>query len=148
MLSNKAQYAIHALTYLGERYTEGPIPIHLIAEKRKIPYKFLEAILLELRKNGILGSKAGKGGGYYLLRPPEDIMLIQIIRASDGPVALLTCVSKNFYESCKICPYPEQDCPIRQTFLDVRNATLAVLENKSLGSLIGSLKKDEVHLEG
>lgn len=144
MLSNKAQYAIHALTYLGERYKDGPIPIQLIAEKRKIPYKFLEAILLELRKNGILGSKAGKGGGYYLLRPPEEIMLIQIIRASDGPVALLTCVSKNFYESCRICPYTEQACPIRQTFLDVRNATLQVLDNKSLANLIGINKESSL----
>lgn len=140
MLSNKAQYAIHALTYLGERYLDGPIPIHLIAEKRKIPYKFLEAILLELRKNGILGSKAGKGGGYYLLKPPDKIMLIQIIRASDGPVALLSCVSKNFYETCTICPYTEINCPIRQTFLDVRNATLQVLDNKSLANLINVKK--------
>jgi len=144
LLSNKAQYALHALTYLGERFSDGPIPIQLIAEKRKIPYKFLEAILLELRKNGILGSKAGKGGGYYLIKPPTEILLIQIIRASEGPVALLTCVSKNFYEPCRICPYLEEECPIRQTFLDIRNATLGVLEHKSLADLIAKGKENKV----
>lgn len=136
MLSNKAQYAIHALTYLGERYQQGYIPINQIAEERKIPYKFLEAILLELRKAGILGSRAGKGGGYYLMKPPEEIMLVQIMRAMDGPIALLTCVSKLFYEPCKICPYPEPSCPIRKAFLEVRDATLKVLEGKSLKDLI------------
>ena len=70
MLSAKTQYALHALTYLGERYGQDPIPISRIAEERKMPYKFLEAILLELRNNGILGSKAGKSGGYYLLTKP------------------------------------------------------------------------------
>ncbi|MDH7464232.1 RrF2 family transcriptional regulator [Pinibacter soli] len=136
MLSNKAQYAIHALTYLGERYQQGYIPINQIAEERKIPYKFLEAILLELRKAGILGSRTGKGGGYYLTKAPEEIMLVQIMRAMDGPVALLPCVSKVFYEPCRICPYPEPKCPIRGAFLEVRDVTLKVLGGKSLRDLI------------
>ncbi len=136
MLSNKAQYALHALTFLAEQDPGITIPIQQIAEKRKIPYKFLENILLELKKNGILGSKSGKGGGYYLLKPPKDIKLIQIIRASDGPMALLSCVSKNFYEPCRICPYEENICPIRSTFLALRDATLDILESTSLNDLV------------
>lgn len=138
MLSAKAQYAIHALTYLGEHFQQGYIPINQIAEKRKIPAKFLEAILLELRKAGILGSKAGKNGGYYLLRDPKQIPMVQILRLMDGPIALLPCVSKMFYESCRLCPYPESACNIRMIFLEVRDATLKVIEGKSLADLMQS----------
>ncbi|MBC6489352.1 RrF2 family transcriptional regulator [Flavihumibacter stibioxidans] len=136
MLSAKAQYAIHALTYLGEHFQQGYIPINQIAEKRKIPAKFLEAILLELRKANILGSKAGKNGGYYLLREPGEIPMVQILRLMDGPIALLPCVSKKFYEPCRLCPYPENDCNIRRIFLEVRDATLLVIEGKSLADLM------------
>lgn len=136
MLSAKAQYAIHALTYLGEHYQRGFIPINLIAEKRKIPAKFLEAILLEFRKAGVLGSKAGKNGGYYLLKHPSKIPMVQILRLMDGPIALLPCVSKMFYEPCRLCPYPEGNCNIRQIFLEVRDATLLVIEGKTLQDLM------------
>ncbi|GAO43873.1 RrF2 family transcriptional regulator [Flavihumibacter petaseus] len=136
MLSAKAQYAIHALTYLGEQYQAGFIPINQIAEKRKIPAKFLEAILLELRKAGILGSKAGKNGGYYLLKHPRQIPMVQVLRLMDGPIALLPCVSKMFYEPCRLCPYSEGQCNIRQIFFEVRDATLQVIEGKSLHDLM------------
>lgn len=136
MLSAKAQYAIHALTFLGEHYQQGFIPINQIAEKRKIPAKFLEAILLELRKAGILGSKAGKNGGYYLLKPPTEIQMVTILRLMDGPIALLPCVSKKFYEPCRLCPYPEVTCNIRLIFLEVRDATLKVIEGKTLQHLM------------
>lgn len=136
MLSAKAQYAIHALTFLGEHYQQGYIPINQIAEKRRIPAKFLEAILLELRKAGILGSKAGKNGGYYLLKPPKDIPMVTILRLMDGPIALLPCVSKKFYEPCRLCPYPESTCNIRLIFLEVRDATLNVIEGKNLQHLM------------
>ncbi len=140
MLSAKAQYAIHALTFLGEQYQKGYIPINQIAEKRRIPAKFLEAILLELRKAGILGSKAGKNGGYYLLRDPRQIPMVQILRLMDGPIALLPCVSKMFYEPCRLCPYPEDQCNIRRIFLEVRDATLHVIEGKSLFDLMQEVK--------
>ena len=136
MLSAKAQYAIHALTFLGENFQKGYIPINQIAENRKIPPKFLEAILLEFRKAGVLGSKAGKNGGYYLLRNPREIEMVQILRLMDGPIALLPCVSKKFYESCRLCPYEEANCNIRRIFLEVRNATLLVIEGKSLFDLM------------
>ncbi len=127
---------MHALTYLGEHYGQAPIPINRIAEERKMPYKFLEAILLELRNVGILGSKAGKSGGYYLLKPPSEIPLVDIIRLVDGPIAQLPCVSKKFYEPCRVCPYPEDKCNLRRFFIEVRDATLHVIEGKSLQNLM------------
>lgn len=142
MLSAKTQYAIHALTYLGEHYNQGPIPIAQIAEQRKIPYKFLEAILLEMRKTGILGSKAGKNGGYYLIRAPEEVPMVDVIRQMEGPISLLPCVSKKFYESCRLCPHPEPGCMVRQFFLDVRNATLHAIEGKFLNELLSSNKNN------
>jgi Rrf2 family protein len=136
MLSAKAQYAMHALTYLGEQHGKGLIPIHEIAKARQIPNKFLEAILLELRRAGMLGSKAGKNGGYYLIKSPEEIPLTAILRLMDGPIALLPCVSKKFYEPCRLCPYPEASCNIRHIFLEIRDATLKVIEGKTLSDLL------------
>lgn len=136
MLSAKAQYAMHALTYLGEQYGKGLIPIHEIATARQIPNKFLEAILLELRRAGMLGSKAGKNGGYYLIKAPAEIPLTSILRVMDGPIALLPCVSKKFYEPCRLCPYPEASCNIRHIFLEIRDATLKVIEGKTLSDLL------------
>lgn len=135
MLSNKTQYALHALTYLAEHSEDGFVPIQQIAAARKIPAKFLEAILLELRRASILGSRAGKGGGYYLLKKPSEITLVEVIRATDGPVALLPCVSKKFYEPCRICPYEENTCELRHLFFEVRDATLKVLEGKTVSDI-------------
>ncbi|MDA1382939.1 MAG: Rrf2 family transcriptional regulator, partial [Bacteroidetes bacterium] len=98
MLSKKSQYAFRALTTLARNEGKGPLPISKIVKEHPMSVKFLETILLELRKNDLLGSKKGKGGGYFLLRPPEEISLAQIIRILDGPIAPLKCVSLNFYE--------------------------------------------------
>ena len=103
MLSKKCQYALHALIYLGEHQDSGLTFISEIAEQKKIPKKFLEAILLDLKNTNILGSKKGKGGGYYLKKKPEEISILQVVRAIDGAVAMLPCVSLNFYESCGLC---------------------------------------------
>ncbi len=130
MLSKKAQYAIKAAGYLAERYQQGPIQIHEIAENKKIPLKFLENILLMLKKEGIFESRKGKGGGYFLVTPPEKIMLASIIRIVDGPIALIPCVSLYFYKKCNDCD--ETDCNIKKVFAEVRDATLKVLENKSI----------------
>jgi Rrf2 family protein len=87
-----------------------------------------------------VGSKVGKGGGYYLIRRPDQITLVEVIRAADGPVALLPCVSKKFYEPCRICPYQEVRCGLRHLFLDVRDATLKVLEGKTIQDIISDTK--------
>ena len=130
MLSKKSQYALKALSYLVEKQNEGPILISEIAEKKKIPLKFLENILLELKKAKILDSKKGKGGGYFLSKNPQDISLARIIRLVNGPIALLPCVSLNFYEKCTNCT--EDHCSLHDVLIEVRDATLAILEKKSL----------------
>jgi Rrf2 family protein len=130
MLSKKAQYAIKALSYLSGRYEQGPVLIGEIAEKQRIPLKFLERILLDLNKAGVLNSKKGKGGGYFLAGPPETVSLARVIRIVDGPIALLPCVSLNFYQKCDDCD--EQSCRLNVVFADVRDAMLSVLENRTL----------------
>lgn len=135
MLSKKAQYAFRALTHLVEKYEQGPILIAEIAKKKKIPLKFLENILLELRKAGFLESKKGKGGGYFLAKNPAKIPVAAIIRVVDGPISMLPCVSLYFYQRCKNCD--EKHCGLHDVMEAVRDATLQILENKSLRDLSG-----------
>ena len=133
MLSKKSQYAFKALTYLTRFPDRGPILISEISRKEKIPLKFLEIILLELKKAGILGSKKGKGGGYFLVLEPDTVPLSKVMRLIDGPIALLPCVSLNFYEKCKNCD--ERVCGLNKVMIEVRDATLAVLEKRTLADL-------------
>jgi Rrf2 family protein len=135
MLSKKCKYAIHALVYLAERYEQGPVQIQDISEKQHIPKKFLEAILLELRHANILESKKGKGGGYYLLKKPTDVNLMQVMRLIDGPIALLPCVSINYYERCDECRN-EKSCGIRDSLISVRDETLQILSNATLAKIV------------
>lgn len=140
MLSKKAQYAFQALIYLAENSQDHPVLISEIAQKKNISIKFLENILLELKNAGILGSKKGKGGGYYLLKPPQDIMLARVIRLLDGPIALLPCVSLNYYQKCDTCS-DESLCGFNEVMAQVRDATLRILENKSLKDIVHHSKK-------
>ncbi|MBS1579815.1 MAG: Rrf2 family transcriptional regulator [Bacteroidetes bacterium] len=133
MLSKKTQYAFKALMYLAEKDKDGPVLIAEISKKKKIPLKFLENILLELKKADILDSKKGKGGGYFFKLPPAKIKLAKIIRLVDGPIALLPCVSLNFYEKCKSCD--EKCCGLNKVMIEVRDATLAILENKTVADI-------------
>ncbi|MFM7023754.1 MAG: RrF2 family transcriptional regulator [Flavobacteriales bacterium] len=136
MLTKKSKYAIKALVALARHYKEeGPLRIAEIAENEKIPGKFLEAILLELRKHGILGSKKGVNGGYYLMKDPKEVMLSNVIRITDGPIALIPCVSINFYEKCEECK-DEVTCGLREVALKVRDASLSVLSNTSIGDIM------------
>lgn len=133
MLSMKSQYAFKALTYLSEKFNEGPILISEIAKKKKIPLKFLENILLELKKADILDSKKGKGGGYFLKTSPEKVKVATVIRLINGPIAMLPCVSLYFYERCKNCD--EKKCALHDIMVEVRDATLNVLEKRTLVDL-------------
>ncbi|MEE6185775.1 HTH-type transcriptional regulator IscR [Mycovorax composti] len=133
MLTKKSQYAFKALTYLAERQQKGPVLISEIAEKKKIPLKFLENILLELKRADILDSKKGKGGGYFFKVDPASVKMTRIIRLIDGPIAMLPCVSLNFYERCKNCD--EKHCGLHDIMKQVRDATLAILENRTLADL-------------
>ncbi|MCX6265442.1 MAG: Rrf2 family transcriptional regulator [Bacteroidetes bacterium] len=134
MLSKKTQYAFKALTYLAEHQEAGPVLIADIANQKKIPLKFLENILLQLRKEGILESKKGKGGGYYFKTPPNLVPLSRVMRLLEGPIALLPCVSLNFYEKCKDCD--EKKCGLNRVMKLVRDNTLSVLEKKTVQDLL------------
>lgn len=134
MLSAKSQYAFKALTYLTERYNKGPVLISEIAKKKKIPLKFLENILLELKKADILDSKKGKGGGYFLKKDPARIKVATIVRLINGPIAMLPCVSLYFYERCKNCD--EKNCGLHDMMIEVRDATLEILEGRTLKDLV------------
>ncbi len=134
MLSKKSQYAFKALTYLSEKFNEGPVLISEIAAKKKIPIKFLESILLELKKADILDSKKGKGGGYFLKQKPEKVKVSTVIRLINGPIAMLPCVSLYFYERCKNCN--EKHCGLHDMMIQVRDATLEIVENRTLKDLV------------
>ena len=123
------------MVYLAERYQQGPVHIQDIAEQQHIPKKFLEAILLELRNAKILHSKKGKGGGYYLYRKPEDVNLMEIMRLMDGAIAMLPCVSLNYYEPCEECR-DEKNCGIRDVFIGVRDDTLKILSESTLAQIL------------
>lgn len=133
MLSNKAQYAFRALTYLVDKYDQGPVLISDIAKKKKIPLKFLENILLELKKAGILESKKGKGGGYYIKQHPSKTTVAAVVRIVNGPISLLPCVSLYFYQRCKNCD--EKNCGLHDVMARVRDATLNILEHRTLQDL-------------
>ena len=120
--------------YLAENQDKGPVLIAEIAATKKIPLKFLENILLELRKAGILESKKGKGGGYFLNLPPSKIRLADIIRKIDGPIAMLPCASLYFYERCSNCD--EKNCGLHDTMIEVRDSTLKILEGKTVADLV------------
>jgi Rrf2 family protein len=134
MLSKKTQYAFRALTHLAVHYGQGPVLISEIAVKKQIPLKFLENILNLLKKEDILESKKGKGGGYILKHPPKKITMAKVIRVLDGPIALLPCVSLNFYQKCEDCD--ELNCGLRKVMAQARDATLKVLEKKTLADLV------------
>jgi len=133
MLSKKTQYAFKALMHLAHEYDKGPVLIADISQKRKIPLKFLENILLELKRADILDSKKGKGGGYYFAVSPSEVSMAKVMRLLDGPIALLPCVSLNFYEKCKNCD--EKSCGLHDMMVNVRDATLKILEKKSVGDI-------------
>jgi Rrf2 family protein len=135
MLSKKTKYAIHALIHLARHKDEGPILISTIAEKERIPQKFLEAILLDLKKDGVLASKKGKGGGYYLIKDPEEVNMADVMRLFDGAIAFLPCVTHKYYERCDECK-DEGTCGIRDAFMQVRNATVDILKASTLAKVI------------
>lgn len=134
MLSKKTKYGIKALMYICRHSQGTPIPMAEIAKAENIPHKFLEAILLALRKGGILSAKKGKEGGYYLLKDSHQIKMVAIFRLLNGPVAMIPCASLNFYERCEDCPN-EALCGVNRLMEEVRDSTLKVLNEKTLYQL-------------
>lgn len=134
MLSKKTKYGLKALAFLASQHGNAPVQIAAIAKQENISQKFLESILLSLRKTGFLGSKKGKGGGYYLIKAPKEILMTDIMRVLEGPIAMVPCVSLNFYEKCDDCP-DERTCSVNKLMLKVRDANLAVYRNTTLADL-------------
>jgi Rrf2 family protein len=133
MISKKTKYGLKALTYIA-RHENKTVPIALISESENIPHKYLESILLTLRKSGFLGSKKGKGGGYYLLKKASEIPMTEVMRILEGPIALLPCVSLNYYEKCDDCD-DENLCSLNRLMIQVRDSTLKIFRNTTLEDL-------------
>jgi Rrf2 family protein len=140
MLSKKAKYALQALLQLAKEYEQGPILISELARREGTPKKFLELILLDLKNHGILQSKKGKGGGYFLGKAPEAIYLGHIIRVLDGPLAPIPCVSQTAYMKCQECK-DEKTCGIRMVMQEVRDATAKILDSTSLADMLKRVEK-------
>jgi Rrf2 family protein len=135
MLSQKARYALRALTALAELEPGAQAQIAEIADEARVPRKFLEQILLDLKKRGLVHSTRGKLGGYTLGKPASEIELADVIRTIDGPLALSPCASRMAYRKCDDC-LDADTCPIRKVLLEVRDATAEILENRSVASMI------------
>ena len=134
MLSKKTKYGIKALTYLAKQESKNPVAIATISKSENISLKFLESILLTLRKKGFLGSKKGKGGGYYLIQDPKEIQMTSVMRSLEGPIAMIPCVSLNFYEKCDDCP-DENECAVHNLMIQVRDSSLKIFRNTTLADL-------------
>lgn len=137
ILSKKTRYAMVALTRLAKEYGQKPMQIREIAREEKIPQSFLENILLELRKIGILGSNLGKSGGYFLLKKPEEVNLADVIKHFEGTIALMYCVSDYSYRPCEFCK-DETTCQIRKVFKEINDNTFGILSKTTLDQLIKS----------
>jgi Rrf2 family protein len=135
VLSHKSKYGLKAALVLAKEYGQGPVLIADIAQRERIPQKFLELILLELRNRGVLHSKKGKGGGYFLARPPQEVTLGELLRDIEGPLAPISCVSKTAYSRCHDCR-DERICGIRMVMKDVRDATARILDATTLADVL------------
>jgi Rrf2 family protein len=134
MLTSKTRYGLKALVYLARQSGLEPTPIGQVAEANAIPKKFLDAILLDLQRGGVLTAKKGKGGGYFLARPADLISIGQVVRLLDGPLAPLACASKTAYRPCGDCTDP-RTCVVRRLMSEARDAIAHVLDSRSLAQL-------------
>jgi len=135
VLNKKTQNAILALTNLAKEYGKGAILISDIAKNENLPQRFLENILQELKKLGLVGSRLGKSGGYFLIRDPKDIKLVTIIRHFEGTIAMMYCISEKAYQPCEFCK-DEEHCQIRKVFKQIRDTTWDILSDTTLQSLV------------
>ncbi len=134
MLSRKAKYGLKALLALAREEGRGPVLVSNLAGRDAIPKKFLEGILLELKHHGVVHSRKGKGGGYFLGRKPTDITFGEVIRVLDGPLAPVPCVSQTAYMTCTEC-VDEQTCGVRLAMKEVRDATAHILDHTTLADV-------------
>jgi Rrf2 family protein len=135
MLSKKTKYGLKALAFIARQEKGDMVQIATISKSENISHKFLESILLTLRKAGFLGAKKGKGGGYYMLKDASEIKMTDVIRTLEGPIAMLPCVSLNYYEKCDDCP-DEDACSVHKLMIQVRDNTLKILRKNTLADLV------------
>ena len=135
LISKKTKYALQALVYLAEQASDQPVLIAELARAERIPKKFLEFILLSLRKGGVLQSKIGKGGGYFLSLPPAKISIGMVVRILEGDLAPVQCLSQTNYARCEECD-DEATCGIRLVMIDVNKALSEVLDGLSLADMV------------
>jgi Rrf2 family protein len=131
MLSQRTRYALRSLIMLGARHEQGVVRIGEIAECQNVPRKFLEAILLDLKRAGLVQSQRGKAGGYLLGRAPSEISFGEVVRLLEGPLALVPCASASAYAPCGDCQ-DEASCAIRRAMIEVREQTANVLDRFTL----------------
>jgi Rrf2 family protein len=139
MLSQRGRYALKALLNIA-RNSGRTRQVAAIAEEEQIPRKFLEAIMSDLRRVGLVRSTRGNLGGYQLARPADLITFAEVLRVTDGPLAMLPCVSRNFYQRCDDCP-DEHACQLRALFGEVRDAVTRILDNRTLADALRSEQK-------
>jgi Rrf2 family protein len=133
-LSKRTQYGLRALYALAREYQHGPVLITRLSQQESIPQKFLEQILLNLKATGLVSSKRGKGGGYFLAQPPEEVTLASVIRLMEGPIAPLPCASETRFRKCDECPDIET-CGTRIVMKDVRDAMAHILDGTTLAEV-------------
>ena len=131
MLAQKTRYALRSLLYLAEEQDGAPVQLARIAQTQRVPPKYLELIMLDLKKAGFVKSTRGPKGGYRLARAPDEISFGDVVRVMEGPIALVSCASVNFYEPCGDC-HDEASCAIRRAFGIVRDRTTQFLDGISL----------------
>jgi len=136
MLAQKTRYALRSLLFLAEEGGGAPVQLARIAETQQVPPKYLELIMLALKKAGLVTSTRGPRGGYVLARPPQEISFGEIVRVMEGPIALVPCASVNFYAKCGDC-HDEETCAIRRAFSLLREQSATLLEGISLAEAAG-----------
>jgi Rrf2 family protein len=136
MISQKARYAFKALIALARDPGES-LQARTIAVAEQIPQSFLEQILLELKRSGMVGSRRGRDGGYFLIKPPADISFGQVLRLVDGPVAPLPCLSRTAYRRCDDC-HDEASCEVRRVFAGVYDVQVEVLDKTTIADALAA----------
>lgn len=131
MIAQKTRYALRALLFLAESGAGAPVQLARIAETQRVPPKYLELIMLDLKRSGLVTSARGPRGGYVLARPARDISFGEVVRSMEGPIALVPCASVNHYAACGDC-HDEATCAIRRAFAILRDQSTEVLNSISL----------------
>lgn len=131
MLSQRTRYTIRALLHLADRYGAGPVQLSEIAEEQNIPPKFLTVMLSQMSREGLVESRRGRDGGYWLAKPPTEITYGEIVRLTRGSLGLLPCASRLAYEQCTNC-ITEEKCRLHRIMLMVRDETARILDGMSL----------------